>query len=434
MNNDMSNYSIENNTLIISLSIKNNIKNINVFLDTYIDHIKKDNPNFKDITKICFYEGHLNDIFFMYHGEKYKQFEKIIFKNVCFRGRIEIEGAFSILSFNMCIFENNRYFYKDISNVFINNSTTSIGLSKFELINCNNIWISSDGKYISRIGNKPLVYDITIKDSKFLNIIENSKEIKEQHGGLDINLKNRVQIENISQEVNFKNATYFSVIVNGQIKNFNLNDSIFDEINFHNATCHKFKCSNTTIDKLNLSKSEFVAMPQFDEKTSIKHSVDIDKKTFDNLLKIENTGSLEYSRLAEFFNRNNAYMEAQQLHRHYLLAKAKESKSCGLKTWVGLYDLINGCGTSLQMPFILMLCLLYVNIGVLEFQFLKLKEGSEVLIYAINNILPMSGLFTHSKGVCLPGVILALKFTSILATLLWFLIALQIRKLLKLKD
>ncbi|MDE4953520.1 hypothetical protein NAI68_13355, partial [Francisella tularensis subsp. holarctica] len=68
--------------------------------------------------------------------------------------------------------------------------------------------------------------------------------------------------------------------------------------------------------------------------------------------KVEKGGSLEFSRLAEFFNRNNAYLEAQQLHRHYLLAKAKESKSCSLKFWVWFYNLINGCGTILAKPVI----------------------------------------------------------------------------------
>ena len=186
-----------------------------------------------------------------------------------------------------------------------------------------------------------------------------------------------------------------------------------------------------TYSKITMRNCIFGKIPVFDEKSSIKHSVDIDKKTFDNLLNIENAGSLEFSRLAEFFNRNNAYMEAQQLHRHYLLAKSKESKSKGLQTSVRLYDLINGCGSSLSKPFIGLFLIWIFNVVILHYQ---LTNGIEVFYHSINNILPFAGLFNHNDCVSMLGVILALKLTSILATLLWFLIALQIRKLLKLKD
>ncbi|MBK2356196.1 hypothetical protein IBE09_00935 [Francisella hispaniensis] len=189
---------------------------------------------------------------------------------------------------------------------------------------------------------------------------------------------------------------------------------------------------DTSIEKLKFKNCNFISkVPVFDNSSTIKHSVDIDKKSFDNLLNIKNAGSLEYSRLAEFFNRNNAYIEAQQLHRHYLLAKAKESKSCGLKTWVGLYDLINGCGTSLLKPFTTMFFVWVANALILQYQF---SDGAKVFYHSINNILPLAGIFNNADDIKLSFVILALKFTSILATLLWFFIALQIRKLLRLKE
>ncbi|MBK2254950.1 hypothetical protein IBE48_03565 [Francisella philomiragia] len=253
--------------------------------------------------------------------------------------------------------------------------------------------------------------------------------------------------------INLLNARKITLDSNDIISWLNIIDSEQLVLNLTNKI-GRIIVKDTSIEKLKFKNCNFISkVPVFDNSSTIKHSVDIDKKSFDNLLNVEKASSLEFSRLAEFFNRNNAYIEAQQLHRHYLLAKAKESlnkdskedkktkdKPCFCKKWTGLsglinlYDLINGCGTSLQMPFILMLCLLYVNIGVLEFQFSKFTEGGEVIFHAINNLLPLSGLFTHSEGVCMLGVILALKLTSILATLLWFLIALQIRKLLKLKD
>lgn len=209
---------------------------------------------------------------------------------------------------------------------------------------------------------------------------------------------------------------------------------------------------DTSIEKLKFKNCNFISkVPVFDNSSTIKHSVDIDKKSFDNLLNIKNAGLLEYSRLAEFFNRNNAYIEAQQLHRHYLLAKAKESlnkgskednsskenKPCFSKKWFGLYgivklyDWINGCGTSLWKPFIAMFFVWIANAVILQYQF---SDGAKVLYYSINNILPLAGIFNNADDIKLPFVILALKLTSIIATLLWFLIALQIRKLLRLKE
>ncbi|MDE4988531.1 hypothetical protein NAI02_11435, partial [Francisella tularensis subsp. holarctica] len=67
---------------------------------------------------------------------------------------------------------------------------------------------------------------------------------------------------------------------------------------------------NSSIEKLDFNRCEFETVPSFDDKSSIKHSVDIYLATFNNLLKVDKCGSLEFSRLAEFFNRNNAYREA----------------------------------------------------------------------------------------------------------------------------
>ena len=242
------------------------------------------------------------------------------------------------------------------------------------------------------------------------------------------------------------------VISSGIIDNLWIHDSRNVTIDICNI-CRNFDIHNTEFDKFSVANlKELKEIPSFDEKSKVKHSLDIDKVTFDNLLKIKNAGSIEFSQLAEFFNRNNAYMEAQQLHRHYLLAKAKESlkedskedaktnknKSCFCKKWTGLsgliniYDLINGCGTSFVKPIICMFFIWIANVVILQYQFID--DGIKVFCHSIDNILPFAGIFKDPEDICMPGVILALKVTSILATLLWFLIALQIRKLLKLKD
>ena len=186
------------------------------------------------------------------------------------------------------------------------------------------------------------------------------------------------------------------------------------------------------MEKLKCDDKLFISLPYFDDKSTVKHSVDINKATFDNLLKVKQSGSLEFSRLAEFFNRNNAYMEGQQLHRHYLLAKAKESKSRGLKAWVWFYDTINGCGTSLLKPFLFLVLLFSINCNI--YFYLTNIIGADIFYKAIDNSLPFAGAFTINNEIISLGVISALKITSIFATLLLFLIALQIRKLLKLKE
>ncbi|AVC44963.1 hypothetical protein B4919_09300 [Francisella tularensis subsp. novicida] len=269
--------------------------------------------------------------------------------------------------------------------------------------------------------------------------------------------KQSFNLENLILKVDGKGniTSHGNDFENFQMKITNTDKSV--KLNNHSCSLllsdsiSKLNISDCNFTKLDFQNCEFTNIPNFDDKSSIKHSVNIDKKSFDNLLKVENAGSLEFSRLAEFFNRNNAYIEAQKLHRHYLLAKAEETlkkdseedkktknKPCFCKKWTGLsglinlYDLINGCGTSLLKPFIAMFFVWIANVVILQYQFIN--GGMDVFYNSINNILPLAGLFTHSEGICMLGVILALKLTSILATLLWFLIALQIRKLLRLKE
>lgn len=124
-------------------------------------------------------------------------------------------------------------------------------------------------------------------------------------------------------------------------------------------------------------------------------------------------------------------MEAQQLHRHYLLAKAKESKSCDLKVWVWFYNLINGCGTSLAKPVIWILLLFIFNLFIVLLGSDLL--GFDITYYAINTTIPIFKLASNHIELS-NGILLVLNISSILATLLWFLIALQIRKLLRLKE
>ncbi|MEY8797510.1 hypothetical protein [Francisella philomiragia] len=150
----------------------------------------------------------------------------------------------------------------------------------------------------------------------------------------------------------------------------------------------KLNISNCNFTKLDFKNCEFTSMPNFDEKSSVKHSVNIYKKSFDDLLNVKNAGSLEFSCLAEFFNRNNAYIEAQQLHRHYLKSKAKESRSCGLKAWVRLYDFISGCGTSLLKPFLFLVLLFSINSSI--YFYLTETVGWNVFYHAINRLFPIN--------------------------------------------
>ncbi len=120
------------------------------------------------------------------------------------------------------------------------------------------------------------------------------------------------------------------------------------------------------------------------------------------------------------------------MHRHYLKSKAKESQSCGLKAWIWLYDLINACGTSLLKLFLFLVLLFSISCNI--YFYLTNIIGTDIFYKAIDNLLPFTGFFMKSTDISSLGVVLALKITSVLATLLWFLIALQIRKLLILKE
>ncbi|MED7820231.1 MULTISPECIES: hypothetical protein [unclassified Francisella] len=208
-------------------------------------------------------------------------------------------------------------------------------------------------------------------------------------------------------------------------------DSTIEEIDF-NKNIRRIEFKNTKIEKLTCEDQLFISLPKFDNKSGVGRSVKLHPKSFDKLLKSKRAGSIEFSCLAEFFNRNNAYMEAQQLHRHYLLSKAEESKNLSLKIWIWLYDFINGCGTSLLKPFLLLVLIFSLNCNI-NFYLVKIT-GVDVYYKAVDNILPFAVILIKDDSISNLGVVLSLKIISILATLLWFLIALQIRKLLKLKD
>lgn len=217
-------------------------------------------------------------------------------------------------------------------------------------------------------------------------------------------------------------------------------DCYLEGFSHSSLTLNNFKgsisCCSCSFTSINWNNCEFNSLPNIDAKSSVHHSVNIDSKTFDSLLNIKNSGSLECSRLAEFFNRNNAYLEAQRLHRHYLKTKANESKNWGLKVWIWLYDLVSECGTNLLMPFLFLLILLYINVSILATQFRQVECGSQILSSAIKNTMPFLGIVSNHSMISNtpPLILLAFNITAWLATLLWFLISLQIRRLLKLKE
>lgn len=239
----------------------------------------------------------------------------------------------------------------------------------------------------------------------------------------------QMKVSNTDKSVKLKSNSCY-LLLKGSISKLNIYECNFTKLDFQNC--------------------EFTNIPNFDDKTSIKHSVDIDKATFDNLRNIKEAGSLEFSRLAEFFNRNSAYIEAQQLHRHYLLAKAKESKSKGLKIWVGLYDLINGCGTSLWKPFIgILYCWLFTYLIFLSssIKLVMSVKSTGVIVYSSYSVLfsikqallvtvPLLATIHKPEIEMLDNGLLQIfvYFLMIVSYLLVFLMALQIRKLLKLKD
>ncbi|MGQ4005897.1 hypothetical protein QIW49_05355 [Francisellaceae bacterium CB300] len=251
--------------------------------------------------------------------------------------------------------------------------------------------------------------------------------------------KESFNLKNLTLEVDEEGNVYTTGadFENFQLKTSNMREKTINLKDHSSAlllsdSIPSLSVENSHFSKIEFQNCKFKSIPNFDDKSTVKHSVDINKATFDNLLKVKQSGSLEFSRLAEFFNRNNAYMEGQQLHRHYLLAKAKESKSRGLKAWVWFYDTINGCGTSLLKPFLFLVLLFSISCNI--YFYLTNIIGADIFYKAIDNLLPFSGVFTTNHDIINLVVILALKITSIFSTLLWFLMALQIRKLLKLKE
>ncbi|API86095.1 hypothetical protein [Francisella uliginis] len=281
-------------------------------------------------------------------------------------------------------------------------------------------------------------------------------------------------IENIGKlsKLSIFNAGIYKsvkVISSNGIDNLLINNSKNISLDI-NRICKKIDARKTVFDNFRLSNLKKIEeIPYFDDKSSVKHSVNIDKPTFNNLLKVKQGGSLEFSRLAEFFNRNNAYMEAQQLHRHYLLAKAKESlkeeskednsdkenKPCFCKKWTGLsgliniYDFINGCGTSLLKPFIgILYCWLFTYLIFLSssIKLVMSAKSTGVIAYSSYSVLfsikqaflvtvPLLATIHKPETVILNGVSqIFIYFLMIVSYLLVFLMALQIRKLLRLKE
>ena len=211
---------------------------------------------------------------------------------------------------------------------------------------------------------------------------------------------------------------------------------------FHGFQYYGFKCNklndvigwyNCRITKINWTDCTFNDVPFFDEKSSIEDEVNIDQTTLSHL-NSGNFDALELTRLAEFLNRNHAYMEAQELHRGYLKAKAQsENNNSVKKGLIYLYDIINSCGTSLVQPFVWLFLLFGINWYLIRYA--QPSPGTVNCIYeAIKNTFPFLKIYGSKEQTIDGGIGLLLNITAALATLILFLIAIHIRKLLKLRE
>ena len=207
----------------------------------------------------------------------------------------------------------------------------------------------------------------------------------------------------------------------------------------------KLESFNSEFRSISLKKCKFKSIPYFSDDCIIQKEVKIDSQTFKN---IEDIGKeLEYSRLAEFLNRSKAYIEAQKLHKHYL--QAKEKNETQLKLLVRFYNFINGCGTSLLKPIIgILICWLFTFLifflsdsdlyflfqesGIILYKkvsvFYSIKQAFLVTVPLLATIeKPDISLLSFGWQMVLYGLM-------VISYLLSFLVILQIRKLLKLKE
>lgn len=240
----------------------------------------------------------------------------------------------------------------------------------------------------------------------------------------------------------------------------------FSRSKYKSIDCENFKGSlkfnNCNLSRLRWKNCNFAEVPSFDDESSIKLAVYIDESTLRNM---DGKGSsLDFLNLAEFLNRNKAYIEAQSLHRFYLLSKREEyleeqnkKDNNKLKKWckdnfnryllVKIYDSINSCGNNLLKPVCLTLCSwLFVYLIFLFSTCFIIIDCSDFktylffhVLYSIKQatlvIVPLLATIEKPQISCLnlyPQILVYLLM--IFSYLLFFLMALQIRKFLKLKD
>ncbi|MCF6775873.1 hypothetical protein L3V83_04700 [Thiotrichales bacterium 19X7-9] len=188
------------------------------------------------------------------------------------------------------------------------------------------------------------------------------------------------------------------------------------------------KFTNCTFSSIKWKNCNFNKIPYFDNQCRVNQFVDIDPPSIKSLA----GEPLEYSNLTSFFSKNGAYLEAQQLHQKFLLAKANRSNiDKQFKYLVKLYDEINSCGTNILKPIRWWLFIYIINVLLvfLSFNFwCSVKQVTLILIPALT-------IIEKTRISLLPWYTqLCLYISMILSYILLFLIALTIRKKLKLRE
>ena len=243
----------------------------------------------------------------------------------------------------------------------------------------------------------------------------------------------------------------FSIIDSSDSENFQISISSTSEydnrdIQIDECSCslllHKnipsLKINNCSFTKLSLKECFFESIPIFDDKSTVRYNIDIDKHTFKNLSNIEKVGSAEYSRFAEFLNRNQSYIEAQKLHKDYLITKSKETDFFSLKILIWIYKNINYCGNSLLLPFVWLSVIFLIS-----FFIFLLGNNHYFYNYDIANSLQQAFFVDAPFSIIikkfeisnlLPILQIVIYLLMLLSTFLYYLIFMQIRKLLCLKE
>lgn len=183
---------------------------------------------------------------------------------------------------------------------------------------------------------------------------------------------------------------------------------------------------NCIFNSITWKNCKFSKIPYFDEQCKISQFVNIDNRSIKNL----NAEPLEYSNLISFFSKSGAYLEAQELHKKFLWAKKTKTSSFGFKVLVYLYYGLNQCGNSIIQPIIIWLlisvavCLIYCHHNLCD-------PINQTFLTMIPLLATVEKPAISSLPSCIQILIYCLMISSYI---LLFLIALTIRKKLKLRE